>query len=112
MVRSLAFFLAAWLLLALALVAWVAVASPAGAEGETPVIVTNWPTPGPYPTMPIRCATPPVWSPESGPVCGIPAVAVAHVNGEGGYQMAIFFAIIGGFGFVGACVLAGLVVKK
>ncbi len=84
----------------------------AGAEGETPVIVTNFPTPIPYPTMPITCATPQAWSPSASPICGVPAIAVGHSNGEGGYEMASFFAIIAGFGFVGACVLVTAVVKR
>ncbi len=74
----------------------------AAAEGETPVIVVNFPTPIPYPTqqlVPMSCSTPTVATPD--PVCGVSAVTVGHRNGEGGVLLALLIVNIFGFSFVG-----------
>jgi hypothetical protein len=86
----------------------------AGAEGETPVIVVNFPTQVPYPTqvpIPTHCATPPVWaSPGSG--CGVAAVTVGHDNGEGGLLMALLVVNIFGFGVLGVFSFVGNFVRR
>ena len=99
--------------LALVLTLWLLAAVPGvGAEGETPVIVTNFPTQVPYPTaipVPTWCATPLV---EGQPICGLAAVNVAHANGEGGYQLVQAAALAFGLAFIGVCILVGQFVRR
>lgn len=79
------FFLLACLLLAI----------PAGAEGETPVVVTNWPTPVVYPTTVSQQGT-----------VGLAVVPVGTAQGSQGWLMLIAAILL--FGQSVIAVLLGL----
>jgi hypothetical protein len=88
--------------------------APRQAGAETPVVVTNWPTPmATAIPVPTACAAPlPGSSPSASPVCGVASVTVGHAAGERGYDFAQFVATIFGFGFLGVCVLVVGLVKR